>query len=98
MSRPDQLTPCFKILWATVGSPRQNIAFTGPPSRWRTSGRIPHDESSIPQGTVRGIWPTILKARGKDCVVRVRRHERPLIGRMGIAFDRCDEPGAQHCA
>jgi hypothetical protein len=84
--------------WATVGPPRQNIAFTGPLARWRTSGRIPHDESSIPQCTVRGIWPTILKARGQDCVVRVRRHERPLVGRMGIGFDRCDEPGAQHCA
>jgi hypothetical protein len=84
--------------WATVGSPRQNVALTGPLACWRTSGRIPHHESSIPQRAVWGIWPTVLKARGQDCLVRVRLDERPLVGRMGITFDRRDEPGAQHCA
>jgi hypothetical protein len=67
-------------------------------ARWRTSGRFPHDEGSIPQCAVWGIWPTAFKACGQDRVVRMRSHERALVRRVGIAFDRRDEAGAQRCA
>src|SRR5215467_8740471 len=55
-------------------------AFARPLARWWTSGRVPHDEGSIPQCAVWGIWPTAFKASGQNLRYQIASYGRELQG------------------
>jgi len=81
---------------ASIGRGPENIALTGPLACGRTSGCIPHDESAVPQGAMRGVRPAILEASGQGRIFGMSRDNRLFVVGVSITFDGGHEAGAKH--